>query len=236
MKQGLGRLLQGADAVALIGGLLLVSRRWRDLAGIALALAFGYAAALAFVRSSAVAPTVAIAQAGMGATAAILGFCALSRQAKEQGAQRRWSIAGAVVTALAGALVMITAAAHGRAQFLAAAGLVIFGLSLAWSAGSSRKLDALLLAPALLFGLLDGTTWAQRLSRLHMPGPQLMTAVWGYDLGAVAVLAAGATVLMGLLWLAGRKLKTVQPFGADVAAAALTGLGLFWFVSRLYSV
>ena len=56
-----------------------------------------------------------------------------------------------------------------------------------------------------------------------------------YDLGATAAGAALAAAAMGALWLVGRRLGTPRRTAAiDVAGAALMGLGLFWFVSRLY--
>jgi len=40
---------------------------------------------------------------------------------------------------------------------------------------------------------------------------------------------------MGLIWLAGRRLRNWRNIASEIAGAALIGLGLFWFVSRLYS-
>ena len=235
-RQGLGLLVRDVVAAALICGLLLLTRRWRDLVAIASALSLGYAAALVVVWRSGVAPDVVLAESGMSAAVAILGFCALRRQAVEQAVSRRWAIGGLVAAALAGAALVAAGALKGWPSLFVASGLVVFGFAQAALAGSQFRPRALLFAPALLFGLLDGVVWVQRLAPLQLPGQPLVLALLGYDFGAVAGLVAGAGLAMTLLWIAGRKLKVMQPIGADLAAAALTGLGLFWFVSRLYSV
>ena len=40
---------------------------------------------------------------------------------------------------------------------------------------------------------------------------------------------------MGLIWLAGVRLRAFRDIGAEIGGAALIGLGLFGFVTRLYS-
>jgi hypothetical protein len=235
-RQGLNRLLAGGDALALVLGVLLLARRWRDLVDIALALAVGYGAAAAISLSGLVAPDLSTAPAAIGVMAAILGLCALRSQSPGSNTAPGWGAAMSACAALVAAGVLAAASAKGLSDALAAAGLMLFCLAQIWIVGAAPRFRLLLFAPAALFGLFDGAAWARRLAPLQMPGSGLAPALFGYDLGAFAALAAAAAGAMAALWLLGRKLKPVQPFAGDLAAAGLTGLGLFWFVSRLYGV
>lgn len=235
-RQGLERLARGADAAALVAGLLLLARRWRDLADIAGALALGYAIALVFALGGRAAPDLSLAAAGAGLAAALLGLSALRLQLADAPTGRGARLAAMAGLALVAAALAAAGSARGLSAGLATAGLVVFGLAQAWIVGTRPRMGLLMFLPAVLFGALDGTSWAQALAPLRMPGPGLAPAALGYDLGACASLAAAAALAMALLWLAGRRLRPLRAVSADLAAAALTGLGLFWFVSRLYSV
>jgi hypothetical protein len=235
-RQGLDRLLGGGDALAIVAGLLLLARRWRDLADIAAALALGYGAAILIGLSGLVAPSLSSGAAAMGAMAAVLGLCALRLQTDGPGAAPGWRLVLSIGAGLLVAGVLALAAAKGLPDGLAAGGLILFCLAQVFIAGSGPRPRLLLFAPAVMFGLFDGAVWAQALAPLRMPPLTLAPALLGYDLGAWAALSVAAAGAMALLWLLARRLRPAGPFAGELAAAALTGLGLFWFVSRLYGV
>jgi hypothetical protein len=235
-RQGLERLLQGADAAALALGLLLLARRWRDLGDIAAALGLGYLIALALVLSGRVAVDLTLAAAGAGLAAALLGVNALRQRAHERMQGRQWGAVGLIGSGLVAAALVAAGAARGLPTGLAAGGLVLFGVAQTWIAGEGPRPRLLLFGPAVLFGVLDGASWAQTLAPLRLPGAALAAAAFGYDAGAFFGLAASAALVLALLWLGRRRLRPILPAGVDLAAAVLTGVGLFWFVSRLYSV
>jgi hypothetical protein len=234
-RQGLARLW-GADALALVAGLLLLARRWRDLLDIGCALALGYATALAIMLGGLVAPDLSIAAAAAGFLVAVLGLCALRAQTDGPPSAPQWRVAMGACAGVLGAGVLAAAAAKGLSTGLAAAGLGLFCLAQVFIAGNGPRIRLLQFAPAALFGLLDGAVWAQALHPLRMTGAGLTPALLGYDLGAFLALAAATGAGMAGLWMLRRWLRPVQLFAGDLAAAALTGLGLFWFVSRLYGV
>ena len=90
-------------------------------------------------------------------------------------------------------------------------------------------------APAAMLACIDGLAPASDLALLHPPAAQLIPVLSGHDLGGFAAAMALAYAAMGLIWLAGRSLRTWRDIGSELGGAALIGLGLFWFVSRLYS-
>ena len=183
-RQGLTRVLGDLSALALAAGLLVVSRRWADLARVALALAIGYAAAFAISLGGSVAPDLRLAKAAMAAAAGILGLCALCLEVMERRPSRAWNAAGLVGGAVFAAALFALCALKGYGGGLVGAGVVGAGVALGWLSSTRASLRPLAMAPAALFGLLDGTGWAQGLSPLQMPGPRLASALFGYDLGA----------------------------------------------------
>ncbi len=234
-RRGLERLL-GADALALVVGSLLLAGRWRDLRDIAAALALGYGAALALGLSGAVTADLPSGAAAIGFMAAVLGLCALRAQSDGSPGAPGWRVGLGLGAGLVCAGVLAAASAKGPSAVLIAAGLVLFALAQVWIVGAAPRLRLLLFAPAALFGLFDGAVWARDLAPLQMPGLGLAPAMVGYDLGAFAALTAAASAAMLVVWILRDRLKPIQPVVGDLAAAVLTGLGLFWFVGRLYGV
>ncbi len=233
-RQGLERILRRLDALCLAGGLLVLARRWRGLADIALALGLGYLASLGLALTGRVSPEFALSGAAVGVLAAVLGASALREQARAPG--RGWRIGLTLGAILLGVLVLGAAGVKGAAAGLAAGGLAIFALAQVWVTALRPRLRALVFAPAALFGLLDGMDQAGDLALLQLPAAQTAPALAGYDLAAAASILGLVAAAMALFWLARRRLSPARPFAVEIAAAALIGLGLFWFVSRLYSV
>ena len=232
--RGLASVLHRLDALCLAGGLLLLARRWRDLADIALALGVGYLASLGIALSGLVSPDFSLSGAAVGVLAVVLGASALREKAIQPA--RGWRIAFMLGAILIGALALGAAAWKGAPAGLAAGGLAGFALAQVWIVGQAPRLRALVFAPAALFGLLDGMDQAGDLALLQLPAGQSAPALLGHDLGALTCIIALVAGAMALFWLARRRLAPARGFAAEVAAAALIGLGLFWFVSRLYSV
>ena len=117
---------------------------------------------------------------------------------------------------------------------LATAGLAIFGLG-AIRASREPGLGALSFASAAMLACINGLAPASDLILLHPPAAQLAPILAGHDLGGFAAAMTVAGAAMGLIWLAGRRLRSWRNIGSELGGAALIGLGLFWFVSRLYS-
>ena len=232
LRSTLGRL----DALCLIGGLLLLARRWRDLAAIAGALALGYAAALALALSGHALPDLELSGAAAGLLAAMLGASLIADRAAVAPSGLGWRIGLPAAAALLVAVVLAAAGLKGPAAGLTVAGLLVFAVAQAWIVGVEPRARPLVFAPAALFGLLDGMGQAADLSLLQLPAWRLAPALGGYDLGALAGATGLAALAMGVMWLARRPLRPMRGFASEFAAAGLVGLGLFWFVSRLYSV
>jgi len=233
-KQGATQLLEQADRLCLVLGLLLLARCWRDLGLIAAALGLGYLASLAAATGGFILDP-SLAAAVMGLAVLLLGVNALRLQATGPPAPQGWRVGVVVAAGLIIAAVVVAAAAKSPTAGLAAGGLVVFGAAQVWTAGAAPRFRWIAFAPATLSALLDGMTPAGDLAMLQAPLAQAAPRLLAYDLGAIAAGTALAAVAMGALWLAGRGVGASRRMAAiDLAGAALVGLGLFWFVSRLY--
>jgi hypothetical protein len=234
--QGIMRLLHRPEALGLLAALLLLALRGRDLAWIAGGLIGGYAVSIGLAGAGLVLTRPQLSATATAALVIVVAAAGLRRQAVDGERPSRLWQGAAVLAALGMAFAAgIAAFKIGDLSLLVTAGLALFGLAMVAVARTGGRAAWLLLAPALLFGLLDGMGPATDLATLNLPWKAVMPALIQLDLGAggLAVLLTGAA--MALVWTAGRKLGLVRKLGTEIAGAALIGLGVFWFVSRLYS-
>jgi len=228
------RLATSLGALGIIVGSVLLSRRWLDLAWLAASLTVGYLISGTVALTGLAALDQAIAEAMLGLLGASLGLGVLAVAVSETTSERRlrWGAYvgfGAVLVGL-----IVAAAFKAPTAALATAGLAIFGLG-AIRASREPGLGLLAFAPAAMLACINGLAPASDLILLHPPAAQLAPILAGHDLGGFAATMTVAGATMGLIWLAGRRLRNWRNIASEIAGAALIGLGLFWFVSRLYS-
>jgi hypothetical protein len=232
LQQGAGAILGHADRLCVIAGLLLLAMRWRDLGAIAAALALGYLASVVLAMTGATVD-LSLASAAVGLLIAFLGAGALRLAARETAAPKGWRIAALAGAGLIVVAGLVAAARAGPWTVWMSAGLLLFGAVQIWAVGGEPRLRWLALAPAALFGFLDGADLAGDLSVLQPRPLQLAPLLLGYDLGAVAAGVALIAGAMALLWLVRRRVRPARAVAIDLGGAALVGMGVFWFVSRL---
>jgi hypothetical protein len=222
-------------ALTILFGSVLLSRRWLDLVWLGASLAIGYLASVGVALSGLVTLDQGLAGALLGLLAATLGLDALQpdRQGAETSPRRRWAARVGVALVVAG--VIAAAALKNPEAGLATFGIAAFGLAVVQIGRMEPGLGALVFAPAAAFAFLDGLGPAGDLALLHPPIGQMLPILAGDDLGGLAAAVVIAGAAMGVIWLAGLRLRALKDIGSEAAGAALIGLGLFWFVSRLYS-
>jgi hypothetical protein len=230
---GLRSLLHSGLGLGVVLGLLLLARRWRDLAPLAAMTFLGYGLSIPLVLSGRLAVNPGLALAAEGLLLVMLAANAIRRQTADVEMPPGWRNAiGAAVAVLLVGLVAGGALA-GSASALTVAGLVLFGVTLAAVAPRAPAWAAM--APATLFGLLEGATAGGELAPLQLPAGNVAPALLGYDFGAGATAVALAAVAMAVAWAVGRVASAARPLIVDVASAGLAGGGVFWFVSQFHS-
>jgi len=89
---------------------------------------------------------------------------------------------------------------------------------------------------AVLFGLVHGFGFAGVLQETGLPDDRLVPALLGFNLGVEAGQVMVVAPALALAWIAARRLPDpARIWSAQTIAAALCGLGTFWFVSRAFA-
>jgi HupE / UreJ protein len=226
-RLGLSHITESLDRLCFVLAFLLVGCRWRDLGYLVGGASLGYLLAAAVAISGTVAPRMELIEPLLGFLVVLVAAEAVARAS-----QRPWAAAwllGGGVLALSAVLLF----ARASPASLLLAGIAVF--TVCYLSVSSRLVDsaALRLVPAALFGMLDGFGFAADLSVLKLSPSALVPMLLSFDIGALAVIALLASALVAVAALLRARGLAGWPTVADLAAAALVGLGIFWFVGRL---
>jgi hypothetical protein len=236
VQQGALRLVKRWDALCFLAALLLLSLRWRDLALIAGGLAAGYGASLIATWEGLALTRPPLAGVAIGLLIVAAAAGGLRRQSSEaEPPSRTWRIVGSAAAVILAVAAGVAAVKIGDMSALVASGLALFALVFVWDARASNRPAWLVTVPAFLFALLDGMGPASEVAVLGLPRGPALPALAGFDLGAGGAAVGLIACVMAVLWALGRKLSVARKPAADIGGAALIGLGVFWFVSRLYS-
>jgi hypothetical protein len=229
VELGIMHIFTGVDHQAFLLGLILLSRRLRDLAFVVTGFTLGHSATLALAVTGIFRPHAEFIDALIGLTIALVGAECLAENTRRPG----------VVAVTAGALLFTMATAHvfglGGLPVLLLLGSGLFAANYLMIAGHLRDAARLRLVVTLVFGLIHGFGFAANLLEMKLPVGHLAKLLLGFNLGVeigqltlVLVVTALVALLVRRGWSLPRRLV------ADFGAAFLMGLGLFWFVSRSY--
>ena len=226
---GVEHILAGLDHVAFLIGLLLLTRRARDVALLVTGFTVGHSVTLSLAALGVVEPDTAAIEALIGFTIALVAAEAVG---VATGANRWLGALGGAALAL---LAVVSFARDVGLAPIVFAGLALFTFCYL-SLVSSREL-AIRLGPALttIFGLVHGFGFASVLMEIGLPDSRLVLALLGFNIG----VEIGQLAIVLLVFGAGRVVAHRLPaeplrLGAEVLAAGLCGLGLFWFVGRAF--
>jgi hypothetical protein len=227
VSMGVGHVLRNLDRLSFVLGMLLMVRMRRDYGLILAGLSLGYGFSIAVALSGIIEPRMDLVDALIGLMSAL--------------------VAAQIVAAISGR-PEIVALAVGGALLVAAAAVPALGTSRLLLSGAGvfagcyllvcdQLVDRALfwLLPAALFALLDGSGLPADVAVLDVPGRQLAPMLVGFDVGAIlADVMVMAAALAGVVLLQRFRFALPRSVAVDVGAATLAGLGVLWFVSRLY--
>ena len=224
---GMMHIFTGIDHMAFMLGLLLVSRRLRDLAFVITGFTVGHSITLALAVSGVLRPQASAIDALVGATIVLIGAEIVVHRR-----QRAAAVAACVALAMA-ALAAASAMGWSGVPALLLLGTGLFSFSYLHLAGQLVQAQRLRLAVTLVFGLIHGFGFAVNLLDLHLPPGRLVELLLGFNLG----VELAQMLLVCVAWWLGRLLQrhlsaTAPALCRDLAAAVLIGAGSFWFVTR----
>ena len=225
---GIMHIFTGIDHMSFMLGLVLISRRVRDLLFVVTGFTLGHSLTLALAVTGILRPEAQYIDALVALTIALIG-------AENIGDATHRPLPVAIGL---GAILFLMAL--GRyfdlgvtlpALLLVGGG--IFSVSYLMLTGQMRDAGRVRLLVTLVFGLIHGFGFAANLLEMKLPANRLAELLVGFNLG---VEIGQVTVVLGALsiaWLLVRaRLAMPRPLFTDIAAAFLVGEGLCWFVER----
>jgi hypothetical protein len=226
---GVMHIFTGFDHQAFLIGLVLISRRVRDLALAITGFTLGHSTTLALAVTGVVRPHAQYIDALVALTIALIGaenIAVATQRPRAVIAAGTVILAGMLAAKLAG-LPMLPA------TLLIGAGL--FSASYLQISNHLEDAARLRVVVTVVFGLIHGFGFASNLLEMRLPTGRLAQLLVGFNLGVEVGQLTVVLAVLGIVWMLVRlRLALPRPIVVDVSASMLVGLGLYWFVSRSF--
>lgn len=223
---GVEHILTGWDHLAFVFGLLLLASRLGEVARLVTGFTLAHSLTLGLAVLEVVHPRAAAVEAVIAFSVALVAI------------EKGWLLAGRAravpIAVLAGLGAVALATTFGWVTLppLTIAGLALF--TACYFALLTRSSSPWLrICLTFAFGLVHGFGFAGILVEMTLPSDRLVPALLGFNLGVEAGQIGVVLLLWPTLWL-GRRFasEATVRWAAELSAAGLCGLGLFWFAER----
>jgi hypothetical protein len=232
VAMGIMHIFTGVDHMSFMLGLVLISRRVRDLLFVVTGFTLGHSLTLALAVTGVLRPDPQYIDALVALTIALIG-------AENIGDSTHRPLP--VALGLAGLLLVMALLEALGAPIALPLPLLLGGalfsgsyLMLTGGLGDAARVRLLV---TLVFGLIHGFGFASNLLEMRLPSDRLASLLVGFNVG---VELGQITVVLGALGLVAVcvKLRFTIPrlLFTDIAASLLVGEGLFWFLGRSVSL
>jgi hypothetical protein len=228
MQMGIMHIFTGVDHMSFMLGLVLISRRVRDLLFVVTGFTLGHSLTLGLAVTGILRPEAQYIDALVALTIALIG-------AENLGDSTHKPLF--VAFAMGGIMFAMALAQYLGAPvtmpMLLLIGGGIFSANYLMLTGHLRDAARVRLVMTLVFGLIHGFGFASNLLEMKLPSGRLTELLLGFNLG---VEVGQVTVVMGALLVAYLfvkvRLGVPRPILTDLAASFLVGEGLYWFLGR----
>lgn len=227
---GIMHIFTGYDHQTFLLGLVLISKRVRDLIFVITGFTLGHSVTLALATIGIIRPHAEYIDALIGLTIALIASENIADSNHRSG-----TIASVVGSGL---LLMALAkmAGFGGLPVYLLVGAAIFAVNYLMLSGHLKDAGRLRLVVTLVFGLIHGFGFASNLLDMQLPTGRLAELLVGFNLGVEIGQLTLVCALVSLVWLLSKaKLTLPRPIVVDVASACVAGIGIYWFVSRSYA-
>ncbi len=230
IRMGIMHIFTGVDHMSFLLGLVMISRRLRDLVFVVTGFTIGHSLTLALAVTGVLRPHAEYIDALVALTIALIGAENIVVQTQKP---------NLVALAVGGCLAFMALLAwlgFGGLPSLLLLGAGLFTANYLMISGRLRDAGRLRILITLVFGLIHGFGFAADLLQLQLPPKRLTELLVGFNVGVEIgqlVLVGGATLVAVVL--AKCKLALPRPLVVDVASSCLVALGVFWFVTRSYA-
>jgi hypothetical protein len=230
VKMGVMHIFTGIDHMSFLLGLVLISRRLRDLVFVVSGFTLGHSITLALAVTGIIRPHGQYIDALVALTIALVGVenvvVSLERPTKIALATGAFLLVMALLS-FAGIGVLPPELLLGTALFSAAYLLI---------SGQLHESGRLRMVVTTIFGLIHGFGFAADLLEAKLPPEKLAQILFGFNIGVEVGQLTIVIAVSGLVVLARRvRLATPRPITVDVLGSALIAEGLAWFLSRSFA-
>jgi len=227
---GVFHILTGVDHMSFLLGLVLLSRRLRDLAFVVTGFTLGHSLTLALAVTGILRPQSRYIDALIGLTIALIGA------ENVVVASRRPGLVSAATAGALGLLALGSLLGLRGLPFLLLAGAGLFAANYLRVSGLVADAARLRLVVTLVFGLIHGFGFASDLLEMRLPTGKLAELLVGFNLGvelgqlSLVLIMVGTAALMVRLGIGLSRRLVI-----DVASAGLVGFGIFLLITRGYA-
>jgi hypothetical protein len=228
MEMGIMHIFTGVDHMSFMLGLVLISRRIRDLLFVVTGFTLGHSLTLGLAVTGVLRPEAQYIDALVALTIAMIG-------AENIGDSTHRPLA--VALGMGGILFVMAFAQYLGAPVtlpvLLLIGGGIFAANYLMLTGHLHDAGRVRLVMTLVFGLIHGFGFASNLLEMRLPTDRLAELLVGFNSGVEVgqVTVVMSAVLIAYL-LTKMKLGIPRPIFTDLAASFLVGEGLYWFLGR----
>jgi hypothetical protein len=229
IRLGIMHILTGPDHMSFLLGLVLISRRLRDLVFVVTGFTIGHSITLALAVTGLLRPHAEYIDALVALTIAMIGAENIAVATRRPG-----TVATGIGVPL---LVMagVSFAGIGTLPPLLLLGAALFCWNYLMLSGQMRDAGRLRLVVTLVFGLIHGFGFAATLLEMQLPANKLAQILFGFNIGVEIGQLSLVLALIGLVTVLARvKLSLPRPIVVDTVAAGLVAVGTFWFISRSF--
>ena len=226
---GAKHILSGADHLAFLFGLILLARGWKEMAWLITGFTLGHSISLALAVLGFAQPNSVMVEALIGFTIVLVAI--------EAGGERSGQLSRIAPWALVLCLLMSVPVWWVNLQWQLVLGTLAAGLFalcyLRLVAGANDP-GAFRLLVTSLFGVIHGFGFAGGLLETDFSAADLAFVLLGFNLGVELGQLIVLIAVIGLMLVVRRfASRHWQQRGANATVTVLSGLGTFWFVSRL---
>lgn len=227
---GIMHILTGVDHMSFLLGLILISRRLRDLAFVVTGFTIGHSATLALAVTGIVRPHAEYIDALVALTIALVGAENIAVSLKRP---------GTIALAFGGSLILMSllrVLGAGGLPSLLLLGAGLFCGNYLMITGHLQDAARVRVIVTLVFGLIHGFGFASSLLEMRLPTGRMAELLLGFNSGVeIGQLSLVLSVTLIAWLLVKARFALPRPIVTDVCSAFLVGVGVFWFVSRSYA-
>ena len=225
--EGVDHILGGADHFVFLLALLLICRRVAEAVWAVTGFTLGHSISLALAVLGVIQPNAPAIEAAIGLTIVLVVIERASNAAPR-------AVPGAMA-ASTGLLVLLGYSLYAGEEWhsLLLSGMVLFAFCYLLLARDFSQTASFRILATALFGLIHGLGFAGAFLAIEMPANQLALSLAAFNIG----VEVGQLLLIGslaLAWTATRLVRGLRPLLAESLAAAAFGMGVYWFVTRLF--